>query len=537
MATRELSCDVAVIGGGLGGCAAALALARSGLRVVMSEETSWIGGQLTSQMVPLDEHRRIEYTGANATYRELRAGIRSYYRQHYPLTPRALEYDLLNPGAAWVSPISAEPKVCLAVLQAMLAPYQATGDLSVLTDCHPCDVITDADSVRAVTLRTADGDELLVTARFFLDATELGQLLALGGVEQVSGRESQHDTGEPSAAESADPTDMQSATWCFAIDYRPGEDHTIERPADYDRMRDWRPPSWQGTPVLGFFGPGEVNWPRRHYRFTPNLGDDPYRIDTDHRHIPDDPELWNYRRVLARELFLPGAFDSDVVVVNWPMNDYTGGALFGVPDAEYHRQQTKELARCLLYWLQTDAPRPDGAQGWPGLRLRADQSGTSDGFAMAPYIRESRRIKARYTIVEQDVSADCRERAATYHDSVGVGHYYWMDIHATTGGRPGRSAHPLPFQIPLRALLPIRVRNLLPAAKNIGTTQITNGCYRLHPVEWSIGEAAGQLAAFCLAADTEPHAVSDSPELTADFQRRLRKTGVQLHWPDDCLTW
>ncbi|MGG2474547.1 FAD-dependent oxidoreductase, partial [Rhizobium sp. BR5] len=34
--------------------------------------------------------------------------------------------------------------------------------------------------------------------------------------------------------------------------------------------------------------------------------------------------------------------------------------------------------------------------------------------------------------------------------------------------------------------------------KNIGTTHITNGCYRLHPVEWNIGEVAGMLAAYCL---------------------------------------
>src|SRR2546422_8962013 len=37
-AARELRCDVAVIGGGTGGCAAALAAARNGLRVILTEE-------------------------------------------------------------------------------------------------------------------------------------------------------------------------------------------------------------------------------------------------------------------------------------------------------------------------------------------------------------------------------------------------------------------------------------------------------------------------------------------------------------------
>jgi len=42
---KELTADLVVIGGGLGGCAAALAAARNGLRVIMTEETDWVGGQ------------------------------------------------------------------------------------------------------------------------------------------------------------------------------------------------------------------------------------------------------------------------------------------------------------------------------------------------------------------------------------------------------------------------------------------------------------------------------------------------------------
>src|SRR6185369_8467044 len=67
---RELDCDVAVIGGGVGGCAAALAAARNGLRVIMTEETDWVGGQVTSQAVPPDEHAWIESFGATRSYRE-----------------------------------------------------------------------------------------------------------------------------------------------------------------------------------------------------------------------------------------------------------------------------------------------------------------------------------------------------------------------------------------------------------------------------------------------------------------------------------
>src|SRR3954454_15770862 len=83
---RELHADIAIIGGGVGGVAAALAAARAGRRVILSEETDWIGGQLTQQAVPPDEHPWIESFGVTRSYRRLRDGMRAYYREHYPLT-------------------------------------------------------------------------------------------------------------------------------------------------------------------------------------------------------------------------------------------------------------------------------------------------------------------------------------------------------------------------------------------------------------------------------------------------------------------
>ena len=82
LGARELSCDIAVIGGGTGGCAAALAALRNGKRVVLTEETDWIGGQLTAQAVPPDEHRWIEYFGRTQLYASYRNAVRRYYRDH-----------------------------------------------------------------------------------------------------------------------------------------------------------------------------------------------------------------------------------------------------------------------------------------------------------------------------------------------------------------------------------------------------------------------------------------------------------------------
>ncbi|NQV27296.1 MAG: FAD-dependent oxidoreductase, partial [Rhodopirellula sp.] len=123
-AEAELNSDVVIIGGGLGGCAAAIAALRNGLRVIMTEQSDWIGGQLTSQGVPPDEHGWIETTGANRSYRNLRSQIRQHYRKYYPLTDLARKNATLNPGNGNVSRLCAEPRVSLAVLEAWLEPFE-----------------------------------------------------------------------------------------------------------------------------------------------------------------------------------------------------------------------------------------------------------------------------------------------------------------------------------------------------------------------------------------------------------------------------
>ena len=103
-------------------------------------------------------------------------------------------------------------------------------------------------------------------------------------------------------------------------------------------------------------------------------------------------------------------------------------------------------------------------------------------------------------MLEQHIGTETRRKllktqdvqAESFADSVGVGSYR-IDLHPSTGGDNYIDISSLPFQIPLGALIPQRVENLLPACKNLGTTHITNGCFRLHPVEWAIGEAAGAL--------------------------------------------
>ena len=117
----------------------------------------------------------------------------------------------------------------------------------------------------------------------------------------------------------------------------------------------------------------------------------------------------------------------------------------------------------------------------------------------------------------------------------GVGGEYRIDLHPSTAARVSRHRD-LSVPDPAGGGVPQRLDNLLAAGKCLGVTHITNGCYRLHPVEWNVGEVAGALAAFCLEHRVSPRSVRNTPYLLADFQRSLISTGVQLHWPEEIQT-
>lgn len=527
-----ITADLLIVGAGVGGVAAALAALRRGRSVVMTEETDWLGGQLTSQGVPPDEHTWIERFGCTRSYRRFRDAVRDYYRTWYPLTSAARATFELNPGQGRVSRLCHEPRVAAAVLDAMVAPYQAAGKLRILLDHRAVGAEVENDTITAVQLAGPDESRLTVVAPYVLDATELGDLLPLTGAEHVTGFESAAVTGEPSAPPEGQPANMQAFSWVFAVEHRDGEDHTIDKPDQYGFWAGYRPPYWPDR-LLSLTAPDPRTLEPFTRTFVPHGGSGP--VVADQSLDPGDRELWEFRRIVSRIMFEPGFADSDVTVVNWPMIDYLPGPLIGVSDAERdeHLAGGRQLALSMLYWLQTEAPRPDGGAGWPGLRLRPDVMGTTDGLAKAPYIRESRRIEAQYTVVEQDLSLAVRGEhgAVRYDDTVGVG-MYRIDLHPSTGGDNYIDVASSPFQIPLGALLPVRLRNFLAAGKNIGTTHITNGCYRLHPVEWNIGEAAGALAAYCLAHDLAPEQVWSHSDTCARFQRELIDDGFELEWPD-----
>jgi hypothetical protein len=544
---NELSTRVLIVGGGTGGIAAALALAGAGVPCVVTEPTRWIGGQLTAQAVPPDENRWIEgddprTRGANASYVALRDAVRAWYRQHRPLAPAAASNARLNPGNGWVSHICAEPRVIHACLEAMLAPHLASGRITLLHRCEPTSADVAGDRVTAVTLQDLDDASLrTVRADYVLDATELGDLLPLTRCEFVTGAEHRDVHGEMHGhPDRTDPDDVQAISWCFALEHRPGENHVGDAPEGYDFWRSYTPSfdvPWPGR-LFDWTVLGAEGREHRTFRFVP---------------WPAEPregewEMWRYRRIVDRSLYAAehAADHPDVSLINMVQMDYFLKHPLGTRgdrDAAY--AAAKQQSRCLIHWMQTEAPRLDGTDGvgFPGLRLRGDEIGTRDGFAMTPYVREARRLLARTIVTEGHVGYEQRlaekrpgmdvaplGRCEPFSDSVGIGHYR-LDLHPSTAMRHGVYAQSTPFRIPLGALLPRRLTNLIAAGKCLGVTHVTNGAYRLHPVEWAIGEAAGALAAYCLDRAVTPAQVHEQRDHLRAYQQRLVARGAALAWP------
>ncbi len=541
----NLKTPILIVGGGTGGFAAAWAIARLGGSCVVTEPTDWLGGQLTTQAVPPDENRWIEgidgVSSATGSYLHFRREVRRLFLQHPQLTEAARNTININPGGCWVSRLGFAPVLGHQVLQSLLAEHVASGRVKVLYEHEPVAAVMQGDRVQAVVFRDLrNGAEVEIAAEYVLDATELGDVLPLAGAEYAIGAEHRSMYGElHGRTDREERLDQQAITWCLAMEHRPGENHVIDKPAEYEFWRNY-------VPMLDGGWPGRLfDWRvPDHKGGQRDLQMQPWPTEPDN----DELELWRYRRVVDRSLFKSDARDgTDVCLVNWVQNDYFQKPVLDVSKSDYElaMREARAQSLCWFYWMQTQAPHHDDPQqqGYPGLKLRGNELGTRDGFAKAAYIREARRLIARTIITEGHVGLEQRQAEGKkplgeppwvagecFADSVGIGHYS-IDFHPSCALRSGLYVPACPFRIPMGALIPVRVKNLLAAGKCLGVTHVTNGCYRLHPVEWNVGEAAGVLAHFCVTKKMKPEQVHEQNECLSEYQKLLRSEGVTLTWP------
>jgi len=497
--------DLVITGGSLGGVAAALSAGALGVSTCLLESTGWLGGQYSAQGVTKpDENQYIETVGSTASYRAFRHAVRVHYRNNYKLSAKGAGQPSLNPGGDYPG-FAGEP---LAIHQVLLQQLQAAPSVHVRLNTSVTAVQTSGDAVQSLTAVGSDGTATTFTAKYFLDATDLGDLLPMAGVEFNLGAEGKDAWQEPEAPDAARPDWIQPITMVVALERRPeGENHLIDKPAEYDKLKAEQNYTIVDGYITKMFVPGV--------------------------------DMWGYRRYIAAANFNDPSFPCDLSMLNMGANDYQAATIpSGSPTQDAAIiERARQASLAYVYWLQTEVPRDDGSgNGYPNLKLRPDQFNTPDGTSAQAYIRESRRIKATYTIVQQDLDKAFNPgpRAKNYPDSCGIGFYGGLDIHGLAGvGMPQRFIYIQPFELPLRALIPVRVQNLLPACKNIGVSHITNGAYRLHPMEWNVGEVAGALAAFAMKNNQSPNAVSTNPSLVRAFQHELLAAGVPLFWWSD----
>ena len=509
----SIKCDLLIAGGSMGGVAAALVAARAGLSVCITEETSWLGGQMTSQGVSaLDENYLVESSGATRIYKELRNRLRAHYLAlgGKEGTNRFTPY--LDPGNCWVSRLAFEPKVAVKVLSEMLAPEIEAGRLKIFLRTAVLRLRQANGKIESVLCADLDTQKQVeFLCRFCIDATELGDLFPLAGIPYNSGAESRSQTGEEHAPEKADPNNVQDFTYPFVVEFCAGEKHLIPKPAQYDEFQQ------QGKFSL-------LGYAMFEERKTKKDGKDVH-------YLP----FWEYRRLICKDNFSSRIFPNDIAMINWESNDLREENIIDTPAVLRAERLAhgKNLSMGFLYWMQNEMERDDGGKGYPELKLRSDILGTTDGVSKYPYIRESRRIKARRLLTEQDIVAGANPGARARHfaDSLGIG-LYPVDIHGKQDV-PGAAQSTKPFQIPASAFLQKELRNFLPACKNIGTTHVSNGAYRLHPIEWAIGEAAGALAVEVLSSRSDLQRFLRNKRNLRRVQERIIRAGSALVWFED----
>ena len=235
----ERSFDVAIVGAGAGGCAAALQAARSGASVLLLEEGPWVGGMLTSAGV----------SAIDGNYR-LRGGIFGEFCDS--LAARYGGYEALRTG--WVSNILFEPQVGEAVLGNMLA---AEENICLYRNIS-LDSLTRKDAVWHL---RCGGRRF--RAAMLVDCTELGDVAARLGIPYDLGMDSSRDMGEDVAPEEANDI-IQDLTYVITARFY-DRDMTISRPKGYDASlyEGCNPGGTDAMLSYGLLPGGDVmlNWP------------------------------------------------------------------------------------------------------------------------------------------------------------------------------------------------------------------------------------------------------------------------------------
>src|SRR6476469_7695514 len=452
-----LKADVLVVGGGTGGTAAAVQAARRGAKTILVSEFPWLGGMLTAAGVSAPDGNEL------AAFQTGLWG--AFLRELQQRQPGGLDWG-------WVSFFTYDPRTGAEIFADWV---KCLPNLQWVCGRKAQDVLREESRISGV--RFAD---FTVSAKITLDATELGDLLALAEVGHRWGWEFQAEWGEPSA-----PTASNALTESYSV----------------------QAPTW--VAIMQDFGKGAA----RPEIPAPPLDNPDRFIGAWDAYTPE--QFLNYGR-------LPGG----LLMINWPIrgNDY-GEGVDRLIKSEASRQEflqeslwhTQSFAR----FIQTQLGRRYGlAQNIFPISTIENQQNSSllSSFALHPYYRESRRLRGISTVTEQDILPIVGGRVAKLPinsegicETIAIGNYA-NDHHYTTGDIPlqpksirwGGRCTGTPFTIPYSALIPESTDGILVCEKNISVSHMANGATRLQPVVMNIGQAAGMAAALCVEQQCQP---------------------------------
>ncbi|HSM80071.1 MAG TPA: FAD-dependent oxidoreductase [Nodosilinea sp.] len=528
----ELTCSILVVGGSTAAYTTTLTALRLNLDVCLVQPQKVVGGQFTAQALPASDDgdllqaKATLYTvdGEEFAISKAQRAFRDRQRELQPVGGKKVP----NPGGGWVSPLATTPVVAATAMNEALLPYLRDRRLTLIPLAEPTQVLTTTvngrPQVQGVVCRDRQtGHTFTVKAKITVEATDLGDLLEVGNIPSYVGQEARHQTGEAILPEEARPQCQQSITFDVVVEHTArGKGVPIGKPSGFE--------------TEGWIGLKE---------FTSTFWTKPKPDKWQPWDFFSDFGIFRYRRLFRSHPHDKKVSPGDVAVLNWGTssephrafccgNDYRPGRLVGVSREEraLHIQRARQRAQAYVHYLQT--------HGAADLKPRGDLTWTSDGIALEPYIREARRGMALTTIRHEDVAESFfpdQARARCFDDSVGIGQYHYLDLHGNDAkghvSPRGKDVVALPFSLPLGALVPRDTDGLVLSAKSLGTTHITNAAYRMHPMEWAIGEASGFLAVFAVWTGLAPRQLAADEAQVRKIQGFMARNGIPIFWFND----
>ena len=498
--------DIVVAGAGTGGWAAAIQAARMGAKVLLLEETDWIGGQMSAAGVTsMDEEGVWEKfpVRQRGIYREFHQSIiNTYYTANKDPFRAYYNWPVQMEGGY-------EPKLARAVLYAYIADERKKGTLDLSVSTKVAKVIKSGDTITGVEI-DKNGQKKTVDCKVLIEATEYGDVLPLTG--------SRYRAGTTTSENLIPDSPVQADTYLGIIreypDGLPEELKIKEAPPGYD------PKSFKKSQLYGKLIWGGAG---KDYK-----GPRTYRVLLAWRGMADidSPATGKMSEGRHTQCGLNGGFqDYDMNVASLEnMDARKAGQLDGI----YRTLR-------FIYYLQNELGLPWGLTNDEGydtpyniktkgeLNIRPDLAPMTKYMPQTPYVRESRRGRGIYTLRTTDMGRF--ENNKLWPTSVAIVDYF-MDIdHGSTGdqvehdldpGPPARGGGPV--QVPFEVFIPEKIDGLVLAEKNISQSRIVNGATRLQPSTMLTGQAAGAIAAIAVKSGVQPRAVNPIAVQTALLQ-------------------